>query len=87
VKTILVAALAVLIATPVLAQTQPESKAKTTAKKPGKAAVSEQEPRRTYSTNPEHDVYFRGEYVGSDPDPRIRWTLRDEARRSYGLSD
>jgi hypothetical protein len=47
-----------------------------------------QSPRASaYSTNPEHDVYFRGEYVGSDPDPRIRWTLRNEARRSYGLDN
>jgi opacity protein-like surface antigen len=45
------------------------------------------QPRRAspYSSNPEYDVYVRGEYVGSDPDPRIRWTLRDEAKRNYGL--
>ena len=38
-----------------------------------------------YSTNPEYDVYVRGEYVGSDPDPRIRATIRQEAVRSYGM--
>lgn len=38
-----------------------------------------------YSTNPEHDVYVRGEYVGSDPDPRIRSTIRREAVRNYGF--
>jgi hypothetical protein len=31
-----------------------------------------------YSTNPAHDVYVNGVYVGSDPDPRIRWTLKKE---------
>ena len=40
-----------------------------------------------YSSNPEYDVYVRGEYVGSDPDPRIRWTLRSEAIRNYGMRD
>ena len=38
-----------------------------------------------YSTNAEHDVYVRGEYVGSDPDPRIRATIRREAVRNYGF--
>lgn len=33
---------------------------------------------RVHSTNPAHDVYLNGEYLGSDPDPRIRGTiLRD----------
>ena len=40
-----------------------------------------------YSSNPEYDVYVRGEYVGSDPDPRIRWTLREEAKQYYGIRD
>lgn len=31
-----------------------------------------------YSSNPEYDVYVNGEYVGSDPDPRIRASLRKE---------
>ena len=38
-----------------------------------------------YPHNPEYDVYVRGEYVGSDPDPRIRATLRQEATRNYGF--
>ena len=41
--------------------------------------------RASPSGNPEWDVYVRGEYVGSDPDPRIRWSLRREAVRNYGL--
>jgi hypothetical protein len=30
---------------------------------------------KTYSTNPAHDVFVNGKYVGSDPDPFIRSTL------------
>jgi hypothetical protein len=33
----------------------------------------------------EYDVWVRGEYVGSDPDPRIRATLRQEWKRSHNL--
>src|SRR4051794_25627179 len=40
-----------------------------------------------YSANPEYDVYVRGKYVGWGPAPRVRWTLRDEARRQYGSRD
>jgi len=31
-----------------------------------------------YSTDPTHDAYVNGTYVGSDPDPRIRWQLKKE---------
>lgn len=34
--------------------------------------------RSPYSTNPAHDVYVNGNYAGSDPDPRIRATIRKE---------
>ena len=52
-------------------------------------AVSQPQPARvwSYSGNPEYDVYVRGEYIGSDPDPRVRSTLRSEATRSYGNRD
>lgn len=30
---------------------------------------------KTYSTNPAHDVFVNGKYVGSDPDPSIRSML------------
>jgi hypothetical protein len=30
---------------------------------------------KNYSTNPSHDVFVNGKYVGSDPDPTIRSTL------------
>jgi hypothetical protein len=36
---------------------------------------------KTYSTNPAHDVFVNGKYVGSDPDPFIRSMLA----REYGL--
>jgi hypothetical protein len=35
---------------------------------------------KTYSTNPAHDVFVNGKYVGSDPDPFIRSMLA----RGYG---
>jgi hypothetical protein len=38
-----------------------------------------------YPHNPEYDVYVRGEYVGSDPDPRIRWSLLEEWKQSHNL--
>jgi hypothetical protein len=30
---------------------------------------------KQHSTNPAHDVFVNGKYVGSDPDPTIRSTL------------
>jgi hypothetical protein len=36
---------------------------------------------KTYSTNPAHDVFVNGKYVGFDPDPFIRSMLA----RGYGL--
>lgn len=38
-----------------------------------------------YSANPAYDVYVNGQYVGSDPDPRIRATLAAEARSTSGM--
>ena len=100
-KTIAAAALAALIATPAYAQSiksegsgagirsyaasdsqkvkAKKKKVVTTYTQPGHASP--------YSSHPEYDVYVRGEYVGSDPDPRIRWTLRSEATRNYGMRD
>ena len=67
---------------------QAKAKQKAKAKQQRAVRTHAQAPRIwSYSTNPAYDVYVRGEYVGSDPDPRIRWTLREEARRSYGLRD
>lgn len=55
------------------------------AAKAKKAKTQRTTVRSSPSGNPEWDVYVRGEYVGSDPDPRIRATLAAEARRGYGL--
>ena len=76
------AALAALVATPAFAQSVHVKKKNT-----GTTWMTAQDKayRTGYSPsgNPEWDVYVRGEYVGSDPDPRVRWTLRDEAKRNY----
>ncbi|MEA2985242.1 MAG: hypothetical protein QOD94_1496 [Alphaproteobacteria bacterium] len=98
-KFLAAAALAALIATPASAQTSKSEGSdaglrsyaasdsqKAKAKKKKVVTTSTQARRASpYSTNPEYDVYVRGEYVGSDPDPRIRSTLRDEAKRHYGI--
>lgn len=55
----------------------------TQAKKPKRSVTTGS--GGSYSGNPEYDVYVRGEYVGSDPDPRVRATIRQEATRNYGL--
>lgn len=36
-----------------------------------------------YSINRAFDVFVNGEYVGSDPDPRVRATLRQEWRGRF----
>ena len=62
------------------AQAQSYSKEQTTTQKSKKAKTQKRVVRygSPYSTNPAHDVYVNGVYVGSDPDPRIRWTLKKE---------
>jgi hypothetical protein len=36
--------------------------------------------QKTYSTNPQHDVFSTtGKYLGSDPDPRIRFMLQRDS--------
>ena len=96
-KILAAAVLAALIATPASAQSVKSEGSDTGLKsyaasdsqkakaKKKKVVTTYAQPRRSYSGNPEFDVYVRGEYVGSDPDPRIRATLRDEAKRSYGI--
>ena len=39
---------------------------------------------QTFSSNPSYDVYVNGQYVGSDPDPRIRSTIAREAGGKLG---
>lgn len=62
------------------AQAQTYSKEQSAPHKVKKAKTQKRVVRygSPYSTNPAHDVYVNGVYVGSDPDPRIRWTLRKE---------
>jgi hypothetical protein len=84
-KIVAAAALAGMIALPASAQTVKKKQQQVSS---SSWVTAEQRARATgYSPsgNPEWDVYVRGEYVGSDPDPRVRWTLRDEAKRSYGF--
>ena len=47
------------------------------------SAYAQQYRGSPYSSNPEYDVYVNGEYVGSDPDPRIRATLAQEWRSQF----
>jgi hypothetical protein len=75
---ITVAALAALIAMPASAQQVKKKKTVQQASPPAASAA-----RYSPSGNPEWDVYVRGEYVGSDPDPRVRSTIRSEATRNY----
>ena len=78
------AALAVLAAPVVVpdtpAQAQGYTRDQGVTKKVKKAKTQKRVVRNgsRYSTNPEHDVYVNGVYVGSDPDPRIRWSLKKE---------
>ena len=62
------------------AEAQTYSKDQTTTKKVKKAKTAKRVVRygSPYSTNPAHDVYVNGNYAGSDPDPRIRWSIRRE---------
>ena len=93
-KIFVAAALAASVAAPAYAQSMKSNRAalqshasdtsKAKAKKKHKTVPSYQQ-RVSPSGNPEWDVYVRGEYVGSDPDPRIRYTLRQEAVRNYGF--
>jgi hypothetical protein len=67
-----------------LPDTQKAQKAK---RKKAKATSSYAQQYRgsRHSSNPAYDVYVNGEYVGSDPDPRVRATLAHEWRTQWGL--
>ncbi|MEX0753108.1 MAG: hypothetical protein WD073_09315 [Xanthobacteraceae bacterium] len=47
-------------------------------KKPATTTNAKKQPTSPYSSNPEYDVFVNGEYVGSDPDPRVRSQLKRE---------
>jgi hypothetical protein len=88
-KILTATALALLIATPAFAQST-----KADGSKAGKSYASYTSGARAMnrerpwapppSINPEYNVYVNGEYIGSDPDPRVRWTLREEERSRFG---
>lgn len=90
-KLIVAAALAALLASPLAlsGSAAAQSAPKPTAAKKNPApvaaapAVVEEQPVAagpvSPSGNPEWDVYVNGQYVGSDPDPRVRWSIRREA--------
>lgn len=84
-KTLVALTTLAAIAIPVFAPNQPAqaqtySKEQTAPQKVKKAKIQKRVVRSgsPYSTDPAHDVYVHGVYVGSDPDPRIRWTLKQE---------
>jgi hypothetical protein len=52
-------------------QPKPKPKPSVTTKKPSASP---------YSSNPEYDVYVNGRYIGSDPDPRVRYHMIQEER-------
>lgn len=90
-KLMAVAALVALVATPVAlsGSASAQSLAKQTAKnRPVVAAPQPMEQRAigaSPSGHPDWDVYVNGRYEGSDPDPRVRWTIRTEATKNGGM--
>ena len=76
-------AVAIVIATPALAQTVQRDPAqpRTTVRQP----ATQQAPsaNQRHSSNPANDVYDNGRYLGSDPDVFIR----GELRRDSGMAD
>jgi hypothetical protein len=87
-KILAATALAILIATPAFAQSKKADGSKASKSyasySSGMRAMNRAQPwAPPYSTNPQYDVYVNGEYVGSDPDPRVRWTLREEERGRF----
>jgi len=71
-KTIIaIVALATVIAAPAFAQSGKSARTQ--------AYAQQRQPQvQRYSTNPAHDVFVNGQYVGSDPDPMIRAQLQRE---------
>ena len=70
-----IVALATLIATPALAAQKKHSR---NAISQEAYAQARQWQTQRHSPNPRFDVYYNGQYVGSDPDPMIRFELQRE---------
>ncbi|HZS65316.1 MAG TPA: hypothetical protein VFA53_12590 [Xanthobacteraceae bacterium] len=74
-----VAASLVALALPALAaQTHRTAKQQVVVPTPGTVGYVNGRPYSIYEHRPEYDVYVNGQYVGSDPDPRVRYHLREE---------
>jgi len=92
-RVIIAVVIATLITTPAAAQyslapgysTPPSAPIATSKKVKAKAAYAQQYRGSPHSSNPAFDVYVNGDYVGSDPDPRIRATLAHEWRSQGGM--
>ena len=74
-KTILIALIAALIASPVLAASKKHSR--NTNSREAYAQTQQWQTQR-HSTNPRNDVYVGGTYLGSDPDALIRFDIQRE---------
>jgi hypothetical protein len=81
------ATLATMIASPALTQTlgpqapgaqrAPDQTFGQSETGPGQPILNDiQTEGRRHSDNPANDVYLNQRYIGSDPDPYIRWELR-----------
>jgi opacity protein-like surface antigen len=70
-----IAAVAALIASPALAAQMKQRHHVRSLE-----SYAQVQPRQTqrHSTNPRFDVYQNGQYVGSDPDPMVRFQLQRE---------
>jgi len=77
-------ALSVALATPALSQTTDRAAAQYQPRSNGYDAYAQSQPRSRVnpSINRRNDVYdSRGNYVGSDPDPRIRDQMRHDPQQ------
>jgi len=78
----LAVALAAALATPALAQSTGSRDARdANAQEEGVQPNGQrwfQDERQQHSPNPAWDVYSDGDYVGSDPDPRVRDMLQSD---------
>jgi hypothetical protein len=78
------AALGVLLAAPAEAAKAGKHKS-TSAAKPA-AGKQHARPPAVRAAGP-NDVYFQGQYIGSDPDPRVRFELYRDLGRFFGGDD
>ncbi len=59
-------------------QSKSAKKAKTAKETVVRGETGQLLPSSAFAHHPSYDVYVNGEYAGSDPDPRVRWTIRRE---------